>query len=68
MLKEKDIPTDEISIPKVDEKNIGSLIYYYQLLTSLVGELIDINAYDQPGVETGKIILHSKLKEFKQNS
>jgi len=68
LLKEKDIPTDEISIPKVDEKNIGSLIYYYQLLTSLVGELIDINAYDQPGVETGKIILHSKLKEFKQNS
>jgi glucose-6-phosphate isomerase len=68
LLNEKDIPTDEISIPKVDEENIGSLIYYYQLLTSLVGELIDINAYDQPGVETGKTILNSKLKEIKQNS
>jgi glucose-6-phosphate isomerase len=58
----KDIPLDSITLPKVNENSIGSLIYYYELLTSLVGELIDINTYDQPGVEAGKIILKKKLQ------
>ena len=59
---QKDIPLDSISITSVTEENIGSLIFYYELLTSLVGELIDVNTYDQPGVEAGKIILKNKLK------
>ncbi len=61
-LKEKEnIPLDSILIPKIDAENIGSLIFYYELLTSLVGELIDVNTYDQPGVEAAKIILKKKL-------
>ncbi len=58
---QRDIPLDIINIPTVDEYNIGALIFYYELLTSLVGELIDVNTYDQPGVEAGKIILKKKL-------
>lgn len=58
---EGDIPIDSITLPKIDAYNIGSLIYYYELLTSLVGELMDVNAYDQPGVEDGKVILKQKL-------
>ncbi len=57
-----DIPLDTITIPSVTEDNIGALIFYYELLTSLVGELIDVNTYDQPGVEAGKIILKKKLQ------
>jgi len=60
--KEKDVPLDEIILPQVDSKSIGALIYYYELLTSLVGELLDVNSYDQPGVESGKIILKEKLQ------
>ena len=56
-----DIPIDTISISSVKEANIGALIFYYELLTSLVGELIDVNTYNQPGVEAGKIILKKKL-------
>ena len=62
LIKEETIPLDNITIPKIDAKNIGSLIFYYELLTSLVGELIDVNTYDQPGVEIAKIILKEKLK------
>ena len=65
LLNEKDIPIDAIIIPKADEQNIGALIFYYELLTSLVGELIDVNTYDQPGVEAGKIILKEKLSAQK---
>ncbi|HEY9129613.1 MAG TPA: glucose-6-phosphate isomerase, partial [Sulfurovum sp.] len=59
--EKKDIPLDSITISKVNENAIGSLMYYYELLTSLMGELIDVDAYDQPGVEAGKIILKRKL-------
>jgi len=61
---EKDVPLDEILLPCVDAKSIGALIYYYELLTSLVGELLDVNTYDQPGVEAGKIILKEKLENL----
>jgi glucose-6-phosphate isomerase len=64
LLDQNNIPLDTITIQSVAESNIGSLMFYYELLTSLVGELIDVNTYDQPGVEAGKIILKSKLQEL----
>jgi glucose-6-phosphate isomerase len=63
-----DIPLDEILIKRVDEESIGELIYYYELLTSLVGQLINVDTYNQPGVEAGKIILKEKLKRKKQKT
>ncbi|CAA6822201.1 MAG: Glucose-6-phosphate isomerase (EC [uncultured Sulfurovum sp.] len=62
--EQEDIPLDEILIKRVDEESIGELIYYYELLTSLVGQLIDVDTYNQPGVESGKIILKEKLKNY----
>ena len=62
-----DIPLDEIIIERVSEECIGQLIYYYELLTSLVGQLINVNTYNQPGVESGKIILKEKLKKNSLN-
>jgi glucose-6-phosphate isomerase len=59
--REEAIPIDSITLPKMDAQTIGSLIFYYELLTSLVGQLIDVNTYDQPGVEAAKIILKKKL-------
>ena len=67
LLEQGDIPLDEIIIERVDEESIGQLIYYYELLTSLVGKLINVNTYDQPGVESGKIILKEKLKKRLKN-
>lgn len=58
----KDIPYDVIHLKKQDEKSIGKLMYTFMLLTSAVGKFLQINTYDQPGVEDGKIILKDKLK------
>jgi len=57
-----DIPLDIIEIESVNASEIGQLILYYELLTALVANMLDINAYDQPGVEMGKIILKDKLR------
>jgi len=63
ILNEGDIPCDVITIPSVDELNIAKLMYRYQLLVSCIGAFLQINSYDQPGVEAGKKILKEKLKE-----
>ena len=60
-----DIPCDVITIDGVSEKAIASLMYEYELLTSICAKFMYINAYDQPGVEAGKIILKEKLKKRK---
>lgn len=56
-----DIPCDVITIDGVSEASIASLMYEYELLTSLCAKFMYINAYDQPGVEAGKIILNERL-------
>lgn len=61
--EQKDIPSDVITIRTVDEYNIAKLMYIYQLLTSCIGKFVQINTYDQPGVEYGKIILKDDLKK-----
>ncbi len=58
----KDIPCDVIAIDSINERSIASLMYEYELLTSVCAKFMYINAYDQPGVEAGKIILKEKLK------
>jgi len=61
----KDIPCDVITIEKVNEYSIGQLMYNFQLLTSVIGKFVQINTYDQPGVEDGKIILKKMLSKEK---
>jgi len=58
-----DIPCDVITIDGVSELAIASLMYEYELLTSVCAKFMYINAYDQPGVESGKIILKNKLNK-----
>lgn len=57
-----DIPCDVITIDGVKESAVAALMYEYELLTSVCAKFMYINAYDQPGVESGKIILKNKLK------
>lgn len=57
-----DIPCDVITIDSINEKSFASLMYEYELLTSVCAKFMYIDAYNQPGVEAGKIILKQKLK------
>ncbi len=51
-----------MTISTVDEYNIAKLMFSYQLLVSAIGQFLQINTYDQPGVENGKIILRKDLE------
>jgi len=58
---ESGVEADLITLDKISEENIGAMMIYYELLTSLVGAMLEVNTYNQPGVELGKTILYKNL-------
>lgn len=53
-LAESGRPSVTLRFNAITPPSVGEFIYLYEFITSLMGELLDINAYDQPAVELGK--------------
>jgi glucose-6-phosphate isomerase len=47
-------PVLTVLFPRVCEETVGQFIYLYECATSIMGLLMNVNAYDQPAVELGK--------------
>ena len=50
-----------ITLPEVNAHTIGQLLYFFQMATAYAGELFDIDAFNQPGVEESKIASYAVL-------
>lgn len=50
-----------IRLPEVNPFTIGQLLYLFEVQTAFAGELLNINAFDQPGVEEGKNATYALL-------
>lgn len=50
-------------LPRLDEYYLGQLLYFLMLSIAYEGELADVDAYDQPGVEIYKHIMKEKMKK-----
>ena len=50
-----------ITLPEVNAFTIGELLYLFEVQTAFAGELLQINAFDQPGVEEGKNATYALL-------
>ena len=50
-----------IYLPEVNAFTIGQLLFLFQMETAYCGELMNINTYDQPGVEGGKNATYALL-------
>lgn len=53
-LKKAERSNYTIVLEQVDEYHIGALLYMFQMQTAYAGEMLNIDAYNQPGVEEGK--------------
>lgn len=53
-LAQKGRPSLTITLPQVDAFHVGALLYMLEMATAIAGELYDIDAFDQPGVELSK--------------
>lgn len=49
-----DVPVISITIPSLEEYYIGQLIYFFELACGVSGYILDVNPFDQPGVEAYK--------------
>jgi len=48
------VPNIRITIPEISEETLGEWIYFFEFSCALSGYLLDINPFDQPGVEAYK--------------
>jgi glucose-6-phosphate isomerase len=47
-------PVTKIVVPQVTAETVGAVLYMLMVQTSIAGEMLGIDAYNQPGVEAGK--------------
>ncbi len=50
-----------ITLPVVSASTIGQLIFFFEMATAYAGELLNIDAFNQPGVEESKIASYAVL-------
>lgn len=60
-LSQKKVSNLTMMVPSMNEKVLGFLFMYFELVVATIGERLDINTFNQPGVELGKIIAKDLL-------
>jgi len=60
-LTEASRPSCSVVFPKVDAHAVGQYLYMMELAVAVMGELYDVDAFDQPGVEAGKIAAYALM-------
>lgn len=53
-LMESRRPTTTVVFPTITPETVGQFLYLYEVVTSYMGGLLEINTYDQPAVQLGK--------------
>lgn len=53
-----------IELDQLNEENLGGLIIYFESLTALMGKVLEVDPFNQPGVELGKKYAYKYLKKF----
>ncbi len=57
------VPNIRIEIPKLNEYNLGQLMYFYEKACGISGYLMNVNPFDQPGVEAYKKNMFALLEK-----
>lgn len=60
-LRENKRPNATLFVPKLDERSLGELFQFWEHATALMGELSDVDAFNQPGVELSKRLMRKEL-------
>jgi len=55
------VPNMRIVLPEINEYNIGSLFYFFEKACGISAYMLDVNPFDQPGVEDYKVNMFALL-------
>ena len=50
-----------IELPEVSAYTIGQLLYFFELVTAYAGAMLNINTFNQPGVEESKVAAYAVM-------
>lgn len=56
-------PVRTIHVPRLDERSMGALMMHFMLETLIAARLLDVDPFDQPAVELGKVLTRQYLAE-----
>lgn len=62
-LEKQGVQSLTLTTDKLDERSMGALFMMLEMVVGAIGEAMNINAFDQPGVEAGKIIAREILSK-----
>lgn len=54
-------PNVNVTVPEISAFTVGELFFFFEMATAYMGELLNINAFDQPGVELAKVYTHALM-------
>ena len=57
------VPQIEVSIEKIDEKNVGALFFFFEFACGVSAYLLGVNPFNQPGVEAYKKNMFALLRK-----
>ena len=57
------VPTISLTMPELDERSLGALIYFFEMSCALSGFCLGVNPFNQPGVEEYKKNMFKLLKK-----
>lgn len=57
------VPNMRIEIPQLSEYYLGQLIYFFEIACGISGYILDVNPFDQPGVEAYKSNMFALLEK-----
>lgn len=61
VLTKRDRPHMTLQLDRLDERSFGAITFALSCLTACTGALWQVNPFDQPGVEEGKIYIRKSL-------
>ncbi|MAF65226.1 MAG: glucose-6-phosphate isomerase [Planctomycetes bacterium] len=60
-LREASRPSVSVLFPTVDAHSVGQYLFLMELAVAVMGEHYDVDAFDQPGVEAGKLAAYALM-------
>lgn len=68
VLTNNERPNFTLTIPRLNATTLGQMFFFCEVLTALAGYYLEIDPFDQPGVEEGKKLTQERIRACKKHS
>lgn len=61
-------PNFTLTLPRLNAHTLGQMFFFFEVLTAFAGYYLEIDPFDQPGVEEGKKLTQERIRACKKHS